>query len=157
MFWKNDNSCNYACILILLLTVAVLEYLIFWFIILSLFWLIADFRFWIVKMASKTVDSSFCNSNWRNFWVCSFLIFHLYLESCITNGHNGLFFTWLWYDVIYFSNRYLAPEYFLHGIVDEKTDVFSFGVLLLEIISGRRPIDASEQNILSWVSTIVCL
>ena len=22
---------------------------------------------------------------------------------------------------------YLAPEYFMHGMVDEKTDVFSFG------------------------------
>uniref|UniRef100_A0A0R0HNB5 Protein kinase domain-containing protein n=1 Tax=Glycine max TaxID=3847 RepID=A0A0R0HNB5_SOYBN len=28
---------------------------------------------------------------------------------------------------------YLAPEYLLHGIVDEKTDVFAFGVLLLEL------------------------
>ncbi|KAH9297564.1 hypothetical protein KI387_029246 [Taxus chinensis] len=50
---------------------------------------------------------------------------------------------------------YLAPEYFLHGIVDEKTDVFAFGVLLLEIISGRRPIDASEQNLVSWAKPIL--
>ncbi|OIW06765.1 hypothetical protein TanjilG_11490 [Lupinus angustifolius] len=28
---------------------------------------------------------------------------------------------------------YLAPEFLLHGIVDEKTDVFAFGVLLLEL------------------------
>ncbi|CAM8944398.1 unnamed protein product [Rhodiola kirilowii] len=27
---------------------------------------------------------------------------------------------------------YLAPEYFMHGVVNEKTDVFAFGVLLLE-------------------------
>ncbi|CAI0394062.1 unnamed protein product, partial [Linum tenue] len=46
---------------------------------------------------------------------------------------------------------YLAPEYFMHGIVDEKTDVYSFGVLLLEIISGRRPVDSSMQNLLLWV------
>jgi len=50
---------------------------------------------------------------------------------------------------------YLAPEYFLHGIVDEKTDVFAFGVLLLEIISGRRPIDAAEQNIVPWAKPIM--
>uniref|UniRef100_M4EKG9 Serine-threonine/tyrosine-protein kinase catalytic domain-containing protein n=1 Tax=Brassica campestris TaxID=3711 RepID=M4EKG9_BRACM len=48
--------------------------------------------------------------------------------------------------------RYLAPEYFMHGIVDEKTDVFAFGVLLLEIITGRRAVDtASRQSIAMWV------
>ncbi|KAJ0030076.1 hypothetical protein Pint_14217 [Pistacia integerrima] len=45
---------------------------------------------------------------------------------------------------------YLAPEYFLNGIVDEKTDVFAFGVLLLEIITGRKPVDSSQQNLLLW-------
>ncbi|CAN6279325.1 unnamed protein product [Urochloa humidicola] len=33
---------------------------------------------------------------------------------------------------------YLAPEYFVHGQVTKKADVYSFGVLVLEIISGRR-------------------
>ncbi|CAN6448168.1 unnamed protein product [Victoria cruziana] len=46
---------------------------------------------------------------------------------------------------------YLAPEYFSNGIVDEKTDVFAYGVLLLELISGRKPVDGSHQNLLSWV------
>lgn len=46
---------------------------------------------------------------------------------------------------------YLAPEYFNHGIVDEKIDVFAFGVLLLEIISGQKPVDSSKQNLLLWV------
>ncbi|XP_009401300.2 probable receptor-like serine/threonine-protein kinase At5g57670 [Musa acuminata AAA Group] len=44
----------------------------------------------------------------------------------------------------------LAPEYFMHGIVDEKTDVFAFGVFLLEIISGRKPVDGSHRSLLSW-------
>ncbi|PKA51399.1 putative receptor-like serine/threonine-protein kinase [Apostasia shenzhenica] len=44
----------------------------------------------------------------------------------------------------------LAPEYFTHGIVDEKTDVFAFGVFLLEIMSGKKPVDGSHKSLLSW-------
>ncbi|XP_043705479.1 cysteine-rich receptor-like protein kinase 15 [Telopea speciosissima] len=33
---------------------------------------------------------------------------------------------------------YMAPEYALHGFFSVKSDVFSFGVLLLEIVSGRK-------------------
>ncbi|CAI9087734.1 OLC1v1021881C1 [Oldenlandia corymbosa var. corymbosa] len=33
---------------------------------------------------------------------------------------------------------YMAPEYALHGIFSVKSDVFSFGVLVLEIISGKK-------------------
>eukprot|EP00249_Psilotum_nudum_P027839 c3598_g1_i1 orf=246-1568(+) len=50
---------------------------------------------------------------------------------------------------------YLSPEYFMHGIVDEKTDVFAFGVLLLEIISGRRPINASQQSLTLWATPLL--
>jgi serine/threonine protein kinase len=56
-------------------------------------------------------------------------------------------FTWLWIV----DRRYLAPEYYMHGIVDEKTDVFSYGVLLLELVTGRRPVDAQRQNLVVWV------
>ncbi|KAH0917075.1 hypothetical protein HID58_024735, partial [Brassica napus] len=50
---------------------------------------------------------------------------------------------------------HLAPEYYTHGIVDEKTDVFAFGVFLLELISGKRPVDASHQSLHSWAKTII--
>lgn len=35
---------------------------------------------------------------------------------------------------------YLAPEYLLTGRASEKTDVYSFGAVVLEVASGRRPI-----------------
>ncbi|KAH9314241.1 hypothetical protein KI387_022868 [Taxus chinensis] len=38
---------------------------------------------------------------------------------------------------------YLAPEWLLHASVTEKSDVFSFGMVLLEIISGRKNLDLS--------------
>nr|CAD1817046.1 unnamed protein product [Ananas comosus var. bracteatus] len=46
---------------------------------------------------------------------------------------------------------YLAPEYCTHGIVDEKTDVYSYGVLLLELITGRKALDTSKQSLVMWV------
>ncbi|XP_020572048.1 cysteine-rich receptor-like protein kinase 2 [Phalaenopsis equestris] len=33
---------------------------------------------------------------------------------------------------------YLAPEYIVHGHLTEKADVYSFGVLVLEIVTGKR-------------------
>lgn len=45
----------------------------------------------------------------------------------------------------------MAPEYFMHGLVNEKTDVFAFGVLLLELITGRRAVDSSSQSLVMWV------
>ncbi|XP_009389171.2 probable serine/threonine-protein kinase PIX13 [Musa acuminata AAA Group] len=44
---------------------------------------------------------------------------------------------------------YLAPEYFESGVVNHKIDVFGFGVVLLEMLSGKRASDiilASEEN-----------
>ncbi|KAG4969393.1 hypothetical protein JHK85_035814 [Glycine max] len=36
---------------------------------------------------------------------------------------------------------YLAPEYVLTGRASEKTDVLSYGVVVLEVANGRRPIE----------------
>ncbi|KAJ7955792.1 Protein kinase family protein [Quillaja saponaria] len=50
---------------------------------------------------------------------------------------------------------HLAPEYYMHGIVDEKTDVFAFGVFLLEVITGRKPVDGSHQSLHNWAKPIL--
>lgn len=51
---------------------------------------------------------------------------------------------------------YLAPEYALLGQLTRKADVYSFGVLLLEIVSGRSSNKAAfEEELLvlvEWVS-----
>ncbi|MED6179582.1 hypothetical protein PIB30_002407 [Stylosanthes scabra] len=50
------------------------------------------------------------------------------------------------------TQGYIAPEYLADGVVSTKMDVFSFGVVLLELISGREAID--EEGNLLWMSAV---
>ncbi|KAG7589093.1 Protein kinase domain [Arabidopsis suecica] len=54
---------------------------------------------------------------------------------------------------------YLAPEYFQHGKISDKTDVYAFGVVLLELITGRKPIEArrpsGEENLVVWAKPLL--
>ncbi|CAN1761081.1 Receptor-like cytosolic serine/threonine-protein kinase RBK2, partial [Linum perenne] len=50
---------------------------------------------------------------------------------------------------------YFAPEYFMHGIVDEKTDVYAFGVILLELITGRQAVDDSQNSLVIWAKPLL--
>ena len=59
---------------------------------------------------------------------------------------------------------YCAPEYASTGQLTTKSDIYSFGVVFLEMITGRRAIDQSrpseEQNLVTWVcheAFIMCL
>lgn len=49
----------------------------------------------------------------------------------------------------------MAPEYASLGQLSEKVDVFSFGILVLEILSGRQNIDETkpldEVYLSKWV------
>nr|ANC68272.1 receptor-like protein kinase [Dendrobium officinale] len=50
---------------------------------------------------------------------------------------------------------YAAPEYIQTGRLTTKSDIWSYGVVLYELITGRRPMDRNrpkgEQNLLEWV------
>ncbi|KAM0044394.1 putative protein kinase RLK-Pelle-PERK-1 family [Helianthus debilis subsp. tardiflorus] len=50
--------------------------------------------------------------------------------------------------------KYMAPEYASSGKLTEKSDVFSFGVVVLELITGRKPVDASQplgdESLVEW-------
>lgn len=54
---------------------------------------------------------------------------------------------------------YLAPEYFMHGKVTDKIDVYAFGVVLLELISGRKPIcvdqSKGQESLVLWANPIL--
>lgn len=47
--------------------------------------------------------------------------------------------------MILFSG-YMAPEYAIYGLFSVKSDVFSFGVLMLEIVSGKKNRGFSHSN-----------
>ncbi|KAG5628763.1 hypothetical protein H5410_000480 [Solanum commersonii] len=50
---------------------------------------------------------------------------------------------------------YMAPEYLAHGQLTEKADVYSFGVLLMEIVAGRQNNRSiNDENTKSLVSIV---
>ncbi|CAN1324698.1 Probable serine/threonine-protein kinase At1g01540 [Linum perenne] len=54
---------------------------------------------------------------------------------------------------------YVAPEYASTGMLNESSDVYSFGILVMEIISGRNPVDYArppeEVNLVDWIKKMV--
>ncbi|KAJ6889353.1 PTI1-like tyrosine-protein kinase [Populus alba x Populus x berolinensis] len=54
---------------------------------------------------------------------------------------------------------YLAPEYAMWGKVSESCDVYSFGILLLEIISAKKPLQklpgGLKRDIVQWATPFV--
>lgn len=54
---------------------------------------------------------------------------------------------------------YLAPEYFMHGKVTDKIDVYAFGVVLLELLSNRKVISnespKGQESLVMWATPIL--
>ncbi|KAK8557727.1 hypothetical protein V6N13_008114 [Hibiscus sabdariffa] len=54
---------------------------------------------------------------------------------------------------------YLAPEYFMYGKLSDKIDVYAFGIVLLELLSGKRPISykshEGHQSLVMWAKPMI--
>ncbi|KAF5794770.1 putative protein kinase RLK-Pelle-DLSV family [Helianthus annuus] len=53
---------------------------------------------------------------------------------------------------------YISPEYAVNGLYSIKSDIFSFGVLVLEIVSGKKNrgfvYEDHDDNLLGHVSAL---
>jgi len=51
-------------------------------------------------------------------------------------------------------SRYFDPQYFIRQQLTTASDVYGYGVVLLELVTGQRAIDrerVSEFNLVEWV------
>ncbi|XP_078441234.1 protein kinase STUNTED-like isoform X2 [Wolffia australiana] len=54
---------------------------------------------------------------------------------------------------------YLAPEYLISGKLNEEVDVYAFGVVLLELLTGKKPIDTENpgghESLVMWAKPLM--
>lgn len=57
-----------------------------------------------------------------------------------------------------FCSGYMAPEYATRGHLTDKADVYSFGIVALEIVSGKSNTNFGKKenrmHLLDWVHTL---
>ncbi|KAL1833910.1 hypothetical protein ACET3Z_003561 [Daucus carota] len=91
-----------------------------------------------IKSSNVMLDSSF-NTKLGDFGLARFVDYNRGAQTTMVAGTRG----------------YMAPEYISTGQASRMSDVFSFGVVALEIACGRKPIDVkleeNERELVKWV------
>lgn len=91
-----------------------------------------------IKSSNVMLDSSF-NTKLGDFGLARFVDHDKGAQTTIVAGTRG----------------YMAPELIFTGQASRESDVFSFGVVALEIACGRKPIDLkaekSQRELVNWV------
>ncbi|KAF8370246.1 hypothetical protein HHK36_031714 [Tetracentron sinense] len=83
----------------------------------------------IRTIAAATNHFSYANMVGRGGFGCVYKNIHMFMHS----SHHLNYYYWL-----VGCSGYMSPEYAMDGLFSVKSDVFSFGVLVLEIISGMK-------------------
>jgi len=86
-------------------------------------------------------DNSYITTRVMGTFGFVFLLFRFapFLPLCIV--HDELLPAIL---LILLFRRYVAPEYASTGMLNERSDVYSFGILIMEVLTGRNPVDYSR-------------